>query len=476
MRKLSAWIHSHPIIAMTSAFVALFLVSHFFLNWRAERRWQAYAEAARARGVKLHLTDFERPEIPDAENFAALPMMRAVFANGAKSPMALPEKDRPTFGDVRKGERMDWEKWQAYFKDAGFIAETTDSPPREVLRALEHYTPQFQEWSEWKTRPHCRFALDLKAGAAMPLPHLSTFQHAAVLFSLRMRAHLALGDSIAASADFREGFQAYNALVEEPTLICGLVRISVLSILIDGIGDGLANHAWTESDLAKIDADIATVRMWEDYRFSMSSERGFTNWIHEIISKSPPSTRSQFLTGIAGMWTGPGPVVIACVPNRIYRDNQLRANQYFDEMQARVSADGMRFDPDGATPSGPETLSGFDTLYFFLLRQFSSFRLVENKFALTNARLDQTRLAIAIERCRIARGAIPESLAELVPDFIAELPRDIYTGQPMIYRRKEVGGFLLYSVGPDRRDDGGAFDARNSEKNQPDWVWLHSRD
>ena len=190
MRKLSVWIHSPPIIATLGAFVGLFLVAHFFLNWRAERRWQTCVVAARARGVKLHLTDFERPEIPDAENFAALPIMRAVFSNGAKSPMALPGKDRPTFGDARKGERMDWEKWQAYFKDAGFISATTDSPPRDVLRALEHYSPQFQEWSEWKTRPQCRFALDLKAGAMMRLPHLGTFSDAAKLFSLRMRAHL----------------------------------------------------------------------------------------------------------------------------------------------------------------------------------------------------------------------------------------------------------------------------------------------
>ena len=334
MRKLSAWIQSHPILAMLGAFTALFLVSHFYLNWRAERRWQAYAEAARARGVKLHLTDFERPEIPDAENFAALPMMRAVFTGSLKSPMALPGSRWPTFGDARKGERMDWEKWQAYFKDAGFIAETTDSPPRDVLRALEHYAPQFQEWSEWKTRPRCRFPLDLKLGAAMTQPHIGSFQEAASLFSLRMRAHLALGDSSAACADFRDGFQAYRALVEEPTLICGLVRMSVLSILIDGIGEGIADHAWAPSELAQIDADMATIRLWEDYRLSVSSDRGITNWTHEILLNSSLWKRSRLWTGLGSFGTGTSGVVLACIPNRIYRDNQLRGNHYFDEMLA----------------------------------------------------------------------------------------------------------------------------------------------
>ncbi len=477
MRKLSAWIHSHPILAMMTAFTALFLVAHFFLNWRAERRWQAYAAAARARGVKLHLTDFERPEIPDAENFAALPMMRAVFSGSVKSPMALPDNNRPGFGDTRKGERMDWVKWGRFFKDAGFISETTDSPPRDVLRALEHYAPQFQEWSEWKTRPRCRFALDLKAGAAMPLSHLGSFQEAAKLFSLRMRAHLALGDSSAAGADFSDGFQAYRALVDEPTLICGLVRMSVLVVLIEGVGGGIADHAWAPSELAQIDADMAAIRVWEDYRLSFSSERGFANWTYETILKVPAWKRARHFIGLGGIWTGPGLNVIALIPSRIYRDNQLRANQHFDEMLARVSADGMRFDPDRAMPSGPENLSGFDNFYFFLFRVSApSYGFIQNRFALLQTRLDQLHLAIAIERFRTARGAIPGTLAELVPDFIAELPQDIYTGLPMIYRRKESGGFLLYSVGPDRRDDGGAFDAKGSEVRQPDWVWLHSRD
>ena len=93
-----------------------------------------------------------------------------------------------------------------------------------VWQMGEHYAPQFQEWSEWKARPRCRFDLDLKAGSAMDLSHLNLFKNAAKLFSLRMRAHLALGDSSSAYADFLDGFHAYRALVEEPTLISGLER------------------------------------------------------------------------------------------------------------------------------------------------------------------------------------------------------------------------------------------------------------
>lgn len=53
----------------------------------------------------------------------------------------------------------------------------------------------------------------------------------------------------------------------------------------------------------------------------------------------------------------------------------------------------------------------------------------------------------------------PESLMFLDHD---ELSIDAYSGKPLVYRRTE-NGFTLYSVGADRRDDGGKFDPRWGE-------------
>src|SRR6187401_3782852 len=127
MHKVTGWFRKHPVIAVLAVIVLGCVGGHYFLNWRAERRWQAYAVEARARGVKLALTDFERPEIPDAENFAALPMMRAIFTAGAKSPMELPATGRPSFGDPLKGERFDWESGSS-------ISRMQDSSLRRRIR------------------------------------------------------------------------------------------------------------------------------------------------------------------------------------------------------------------------------------------------------------------------------------------------------------------------------------------------------
>jgi hypothetical protein len=56
---------------------------------------------------------------------------------------------------------------------------------------------------------------------------------------------------------------------------------------------------------------------------------------------------------------------------------------------------------------------------------------------------------------RMEHGAYPESLAELVPDYMPEQPLDPWTGDPMIYRRQPDGSFVVYATGPNRGDDGG---------------------
>ena len=72
--------------------------------------------------------------------------------------------------------------------------------------------------------------------------------------------------------------------------------------------------------------------------------------------------------------------------------------------------------------------------------------------------------------------ALPISLDALVPRFMAKLPPDVVTGQPLKYQRSAEGRVTLYSVGADGRDDGGlVVNAKNHERGgEPpeDWV-LH---
>jgi hypothetical protein len=58
-------------------------------------------------------------------------------------------------------------------------------------------------------------------------------------------------------------------------------------------------------------------------------------------------------------------------------------------------------------------------------------------------------------RCFVHKhGNPPERLEELVPEFLSTVPLDPFTDRPLIDRRRS-DGFLLYSTGPDKTDNGG---------------------
>src|SRR5262249_13561197 len=63
-------------------------------------------------------------------------------------------------------------------------------------------------------------------------------------------------------------------------------------------------------------------------------------------------------------------------------------------------------------------------------------------------------LAFALAEYQGDLGRYPETLAELAPQYLDTIPDDIFAGKPLIYR-PEGKGFLLYSVGENRIDDGG---------------------
>jgi hypothetical protein len=96
------------------------------------------------------------------------------------------------------------------------------------------------------------------------------------------------------------------------------------------------------------------------------------------------------------------------------------------------------------------------------------------------AYVDAARVACAVERHRIAHGALPDALPQLVPRFLDHIPADVLDGQPLRYRRPAEGGYVVYSVGWNRIDDGGKVGWTSGPKpsldlKTGDWVWSLPR-
>jgi hypothetical protein len=88
------------------------------------------------------------------------------------------------------------------------------------------------------------------------------------------------------------------------------------------------------------------------------------------------------------------------------------------------------------------------------------------------AKIRASRVLVAIEQYRRTHDErLPAALDDLVPSYIARLPLDPYTGDPMRYRLRERG-YTVYSLGPNGRDDGGELtrdEKRDLGRREPEY-------
>jgi len=92
-----------------------------------------------------------------------------------------------------------------------------------------------------------------------------------------------------------------------------------------------------------------------------------------------------------------------------------------------------------------------DVLIAFLMPAFSGAVKAEDR-AVTSQGMTQVVFALAAYRAD--RGTYPADLGALVHKYLPAMPEDPFSAGPLRYKREEAG-FLLYSVGPNGKDDGG---------------------
>jgi hypothetical protein len=87
----------------------------------------------------------------------------------------------------------------------------------------------------------------------------------------------------------------------------------------------------------------------------------------------------------------------------------------------------------------------------------------------TFAELGATAIVIAAERHRRKTGDWPSSIAAIDPAIMASPPTDPFSGGPYLIERSD-GRFVVHSIGPDHKDDRGAYDPKRWMKGGPDDV------
>ena len=501
-------------IACLATLIALFYAEE---DWRGWHAWNQFKHEWEAKGEHFNMASVAPAPVPDDQNFALTPIAFTSYGQLlTRDGKRIPHEQRDTnfvvrmqmsiahdyndptngFGNWEKGKFTNLEAWQRYYRDLAAKANEfavpvqPQSPAADVLLALGKYNSVIEELRAASRLPYSRFPLEYtnESPASIWLPHLAPLKNCARVLQLRSLAELQSGQPDKALDDVKLALQLTDKIHTEPFLISHLVRIVMLQIALQPIWEGLAEHKWSDQQLGALDAELAKFNFLPDYKLSMDGEMGCQGGEMDRLRRYPEQIKN--LSGI-GAGDGnhndpslPGKIVSHLIPGGWFYQNQLRCTRMMIEFYIPVADVSQgTFSPalvrrgDAALTADSKTASPFNLLERLMLPGLGN---AAKKFAWSQASVDLARVAIALERYRLAHGEFPESLDALAPQFIAKLPHDIINGQPLHYRRTDDGQFVLYSVGWNETDDGGevALDgpfgkSGNVNINKGDWVWRY---
>jgi tetratricopeptide (TPR) repeat protein len=489
-------------------------------DWRGWHAWQIFKQEWEAKGERFDFASVVPPPVPDEQNFALTPIVASSYLfildkNGHRiSPLntnvvnrlnmtAVHNNAGPTngTGNWQQFTMSDLSVWQNYYRALAVqtnefsVPSQPQSPAADVLQALSKYDSGIEELREASRLPSSRFPLnyDSESPSAILLPHLTALRTCSQTLQLRCLAELQNGQPEKAIADVKLALQLADKIHTEPFLISHLVRIRMVNLTLQPIYEGLAEHKWSDAQLVELDAELAKLDFLADYKLSMRGEMGCQGGEADRLRRHP-----EQLEGLNGMNDGeggvinqllPGKLVVHLIPTGWFYQNQLRCARVMVDYYLPVA------DVNRGTVSPAEFRRGNAAL-FAETKTATPFNMLERlmlpalgvvrKFACGQESVDLARVAIALERYRLAHGEYPKSLDVLAPQFIAKLPHDVINDQPLHYHRTSdpssqrsdaaSGQFVLYSVGWNETDDGGVVSLTKKgylDISTGDWVWRY---
>jgi hypothetical protein len=144
---------------------------------------------------------------------------------------------------------------------------------------------------------------------------------------------------------------------------------------------------------------------------------------------------------------------------------------YLDQMERLISA--ARQEGPGRIQGGAAVEERFDQDRLVWAHRVARGQFVafDSLLAIDSRRLNLLRsaqTACAVERFRLKHQRLPERLEDLVPEFLSSVPLDAVSGQSLKYRIRNKG-FVVYGVGDDGADNGGAEKPRGSPPANTPW-------
>jgi hypothetical protein len=324
--------------------------------------------------------------------------------------------------------------------------------------------------------PECRFPVHWEAGFAATFPHLAKVGGSASLLATAAIVDARGGRGTEGASAVEAALGMADHIAVEPTSVSQLVRYRCQDTALLALNRMMEIHPPDAPESERMFDLLSRIDTIGPFIHGMKGERAVGLSGFDFARRHPLP-----FCHLPGPTTYPekGPTWAERLVSFLSRPVFNKDEAIYLRLMARIiSVDRLPYrearrgvpmphpETGETTPPGTQ-LPRYAVITRMLLPVFD-YAIAARDKAL--ARIGLAQWGLAINVFHIREGRWPNSLDEVRQTVRWKLPLDPFSGRHFIYRR-EAGGYLLYSIGPNLRDDGGRFarrSARPGEKEVPD--------
>ncbi len=448
----------------------LSIIIHTVLNIVWGRELRAKLAELKAKGEPITIAEIRPAPVPDNENAAVLLNKAFLLMTSEGGKPYIPNEDKGktnrivyAIEDVKSFS--DISKWTE--KQRREIPKLVNSPDMQYIYALLEQAFK---------RPECNFNLKYENGAGVLLPHLSKMRTCARLLSAKALIESDAGKADKAFETILAGLRISNHLKNEPTLISQLVRIACDSIMINCMESLSNKYSISQERMGNAISELERHLGHEPFKKCMDAERVVFGGVefNKLLNRkySIKELRAFFGSGNGLFpklfyleYTTPFKSLLkkdfSCYMS-LMSDMKKLYNMPYPES---VIAGNNIFRPETSIPK-----------YCVLTRMLvPALTRIREQMSIHEAKIQICRIGLALKIYKAKYGTYSESLSKLAPDILEEIPNDTFTEKNLIYK-KAKNGFMLYSLGPNMKDDGGIARLKIIAKTDADRKARHTYD
>ncbi len=305
-------------------------------------------------------------------------------------------------------------------------------------QVLEAARPALKTLRQALAFPHWRL-VDPKQVAEFEIPEYKALREFARLLSAEALERKRKGNVDGALESYQTILKLCRHMGDESHILAFLVQRAIFAIGTKALWDKVLSDA--DASVAAYRAALAELRAWDidcDFVRALKGERVVAGilaydfsrrkfgWLPPVVSTWIAANQSLTLAFYRQLL----PVAQKGVPY-----DRRKISRLITDFKQRTQGSNLYF-----------TLTDL----LILNEAQKLFDRVTEAHALQRV----TEVALALRLYRKEHGRYPEDLRALVPKFLPSVPSDPYDGKPLRYR-KLAKGFKVWSVGGNRKDDGG---------------------